>query len=46
MSEKNRSIYKRQDGRWVAQIFIGYNEEGKKKTKTFYGKTRSEAKKS
>lgn len=45
MSEKNGSIYKRQDGRWVAQIFIGYNEEGKKKTKTFYGKTRSEAKK-
>ena len=33
------SIYKRSDGRWAATIDLGWNE-GKRKRKTVYGKTR------
>ncbi len=36
------SIWQRPDGRWLGQISLGYDEEGKLKRKTFYGKTRSE----
>lgn len=36
------SIYQRKDGRWVAQIQIGYTPEGKPLRKTIYGKTRKE----
>jgi len=36
------SIYKRKDGRWVASITVGYNDNGKPKRKNFYGKTRKE----
>jgi integrase len=35
------SIYKRHDGRWVAELDLGYGE-GKRKRRTLYGKTRNE----
>ncbi len=35
------SIYKRQDGRWVGVLSLGY-VNGKRKRKTFYGTTRRE----
>ena len=35
------SIYKRQDGRWVGSLNLGY-ENGKRRRKYFYGKTRKE----
>lgn len=35
------SIYKRDDGRWVAMSTLGY-EGGKRKRKSFYGDTRKE----
>ena len=33
---------KQQDGRWVLQITCGYDDNGKQKRKSFYGKTRKE----
>lgn len=36
------SIFKRADGRWAAQVTIGYNEDGKPQRKAIYGKTRAE----
>ena len=35
------SIYKRADGRWAATINLGW-QDGKRKRKTFYAKTRRE----
>ena len=35
------SIYKRADGRWASVLDLGY-ENGKRRRKTFYGKTRRE----
>jgi integrase len=35
------SIYKRGDGRWVSQVWLGY-ENGKPKRKYLYGRTREE----
>jgi integrase len=35
------SIYQRQDGRWAASLTLGY-QDGKRKRKTFYGKTQRE----
>lgn len=35
------SIYKRDDGRWVASVTLGY-DGGKRKRKSFYGDTRRE----
>ena len=35
------SIYKRVDGRWAAVVNLGY-QDGKRKRKTYYGKTRRE----
>ena len=35
------SIYKRADGRWAAVINLGW-QDGKRKRKTFYGRTRRE----
>ena len=35
------SIYKRADGRWAAAVNLGW-QDGKRKRKTFYGKTRRE----
>ena len=36
------SIYQRADGKWVAQVMLGYNENGKPKRKSLYGNSRSE----
>lgn len=36
------SIYRRKDGRWVGEIFLGFDQSGKKKVLRFYGKTREE----
>ena len=35
------SIYKREDGRWAATINLGW-QDGKRRRKTFYAKTRRE----
>jgi integrase len=35
-------IYQRKDGRWCGQVTVGYDEDGKQKKKTMYGKTRDE----
>lgn len=37
------TVVKRADGRWMASITIGFNEDGKQKRRAFYGKTRAEA---
>lgn len=37
------SIYQRKDGRWESRISIGKKENGKRKYRSFYGKTREEA---
>lgn len=39
----NGSTYLRNDGRWESRIFIGKDENGKRKFRSFYGKTREEA---
>jgi integrase len=36
------SIYRRKDGRWVGQIHLGYQEDGKPKRLYLYGRTRKE----
>jgi integrase len=36
------SIYQRQDGRWCAQVSLGYKPGGKPHRKLLYGKTRAE----
>jgi integrase len=36
------SIYQRQDGRWCAQVSLGYKPGGKPHRKLIYGKTRAE----
>ncbi|MDD4576296.1 MAG: tyrosine-type recombinase/integrase [Bacteroidales bacterium] len=35
-------ITQRVDGRWIGQIVVGHDENGKRIRKSFYGKTRSE----
>lgn len=37
------NVYKRKDGRWEARIPAGKDENGKRKYRSFYGKTREEA---
>jgi integrase len=37
------SIFKRKDGRWVGRISLGFGADGKRKTRTVYGKTKKEA---
>lgn len=37
------NVYKRKDGRWEARIPVGKDENGKRKYRSFYGKTREEA---
>ncbi len=39
------SILKRKDGRWQGAVTVGYDDEGKQKRKTIYGKTQAEARK-
>jgi len=36
------TIYERSDGRWTAQVTVGYDQSGKPKRKTIYGKGRQE----
>lgn len=36
------SIYRRSDGRWVAQVVVGRDERGRLKRRYVYGKTRKE----
>lgn len=36
------SVFKRRDGRWVGQISLGYDRDGRLIRKTVYGKTRQE----
>ena len=36
------SIYQRADGKWIAQVILGYNENGKPKRKSLYGNSRTE----
>ena len=45
MAKTGGNIYKRgSDGRWEARLIISYNENGKANYKSFYGKSRQEAK--
>jgi len=37
------SVYRRKDGRWVASVTVGYNEDGSLKRKEKYAKTEKEA---
>ncbi len=37
------TLSRRSDGRWQAQVMIGYGPDGKPKRKTVYGKTQAEA---
>lgn len=36
------SIYQRPDGRWTAQVTVGYNAQGKRVRKTVYGESKGE----
>ena len=36
------TIGQRSDGRWIAQVMVGYKSDGKPDRRTVYGKTRSE----
>ena len=36
------TIGQRPDGRWIAQVMVGYKPDGKKDVRTVYGKTRAE----
>ena len=37
------NIYLRKDGRWEARLHLGYDENGKRRRKPYYGHTRREA---
>jgi integrase len=39
------SIYQRSDGRWAAEITVGYGDNGKRRRKTVYGWTKAEVQK-
>jgi hypothetical protein len=36
------SIFRRKDGRWCGQFWLGYKQNGSPNRKMVYGKTRSE----
>lgn len=36
------TTYQRKDGRWECRISLGKDENGKRKFRSFYGKTREE----
>ena len=38
-----RNITKRKDGRWECSIMVGFQKDGRRRRKSFYGKTRKEA---
>ena len=35
-------IYQRKDGKWCAQVMVGYREDGKPDRKTYYGSSRAD----
>ncbi len=37
------NIHKRKDGRWECSVMIGFQEDGRRKRKSFYGRTKREA---
>ena len=37
------SVQKRKDGRWECSLMIGFQRDGRRKRKSFYGRTRAEA---
>ncbi len=37
------NIHKRKDGRWECSIMIGFQKDGRRKRKSFYGRTKNEA---
>lgn len=37
------SINKRKDGRWECSIMFGFQKDGRRRRKSFYGRTRKEA---
>lgn len=37
------SVYQRSDGRWVAEVTVGYDENGRQQKACAYGRTQSEA---
>lgn len=37
------TVFERADGRWVGEVTTGYEDEGKQRRKTVYGKTQGEA---
>ena len=37
------TVYQRKDGRWECRIFMGKDENGKRISRSFYGKTKEEA---
>ncbi len=37
------NVQKRKDGRWECSIMIGFQKDGRRKRKSFYGRTRNEA---
>lgn len=39
----NTIVYQRKDGRWESRISVGKDENGKRKYRSFYGKSREEA---
>ena len=36
------SVYQRSDGKWVASVTVGYDKNGKRVRKVFYGMTRTD----
>ncbi|NLL79808.1 MAG: hypothetical protein GX234_08475 [Clostridiales bacterium] len=44
MPRRGENIYHRKDGRWEARVPVGYTETGKKKYRSLYARTYSEAK--
>lgn len=37
------SVQKRKDGRWECTVMVGFQDDGRRKRKSFYGKTKNEA---
>ena len=44
MARKGENIHKRKDGRWEGRYIVGYDEQGKAKYASVYGKTYLETK--
>jgi hypothetical protein len=44
-SNGDGAIRQRENGRWECSVMIGYQDDGRRKYKTFYGKTKTEVQK-